>query len=220
MRDADNMRDVAALGIDWMGMIFWQRSPRYVSTIPTDPSVVSDRAGISDATTIKTVKRVGVFVDDTPQNIITHVVNYKLDLIQLHGNETPTLIRNLRATIDPDIRPGIKFIKAISVTSAKDIERCKAYEDCADYFLFDTHCTTVGGSGKQFDWSVLDNYDGTRPFLLSGGIGPDDADRIKAISHKKLIGIDLNSRFETAPGMKDVTALKDFLNHIFIQSVT
>lgn len=145
------------------------------------------------------MKRVGVFVDDTPQNIITHVVNYKLDLIQLHGNETPTLIKNLRSTIDPDIRPGIKFIKAISVTSAKDIERCKAYEDCADYFLFDTRCTTVGGSGKQFDWSVLDNYDGTRPFLLSGGIGPDDADRIKAISHKKLIGIDLNSRSETAP---------------------
>ena len=90
----------------------------------------------------------------------------------------------------------------------------KQYEDCVDAFVFDTKCTCVGGSGKQFDWSVLDGYDGEKPFLLSGGIGPDDAARIRDFKHPKMMGIDLNSRFETEPGMKNVELLKQFLTQL------
>ena len=215
MRDGENIRQVAELGIDWIGMIFWDKSPRNVTMIPTHAGIIPDRSSIHNSQcTMHDFKRVGVFVDEMPQNIITRVVNFQLDLIQLHGHETPTLIRNLRRTLDPDIRPGIKFIKAISVENRDDIAAYKDYSDCVDYFLFDTKCPTVGGSGNQFDWSVLDDYDGDVPFLLSGGIGPDDAERIKAFHHPKCIGIDLNSRFETEPGMKDVETLARFLKEL------
>ena len=192
-------------------MIFWDKSPRNVTRIPTYAGIIPDRG--SDIGSFK-AKRIGVFVDEMPQNIITRVVNYKLDLVQLHGHETPTLIRNLRRTLDPDIRPGVQFIKAISVEDCNDIAAYKDYEDCVDYFLFDTKCPTVGGSGSQFDWSVLEAYDSDVPFLLSGGIGPDDAKRVRNFHHPKCIGIDLNSRFETGPGLKDITKLKQFLEQL------
>lgn len=211
MRDGENIRRVAALGVDWIGMIFWDKSPRYVTMIPTDAGIIPDRA---DTTPKTDIKRVGVFVDEMPQNIITRAVNFELDLIQLHGHETPTMIRNLRRTLDPDIRPGIQFIKTISVSCRDDIAAYKPYEDCVDYFLFDTKCPTVGGSGAQFDWSVLEAYEGSKPFLLSGGIGPEDAERVRAFHHPQCIGIDLNSRFETAPGVKDVDLLRTFIQHI------
>ena len=211
MREGENIRQVAELGVNWIGMIFWDKSPRNVTMIPTYAGIIPDRG--SDIGSFK-AKRVGVFVDEMPQNIITRVVNYKLDLVQLHGHETPTLIRNLRRTLDPDIRPGIQFIKAISVGGCNDIAAYKDYADCVDYFLFDTKCPTVGGSGSQFDWSVLEAYDGDVPFLLSGGIGPDDAERVRNFHHPKCIGIDLNSRFETEPGLKDITKLKQFLEQL------
>ncbi len=211
MRDGENIREVVALGVDWIGMIFWAKSPRNVTMIPTYAGIIPDRG--ADIGNFK-AKRVGVFVDEMAQNIITRVVNYKLDLVQLHGHETPTLIRNLRRTLDPDIRPGVKFIKAISVSSRDDIAKYKDYADCVDYFLFDTKCPSVGGSGEQFDWSVLDAYDGDVPFLLSGGIGPDDAGRVRSFHHPKCIGIDLNSRFETEPGVKDISKLKQFLEQL------
>ena len=211
MREGENIRQVAELGVNWIGMIFWDKSPRNVTMIPTYAGIIPDRG--SDIGSFK-AKRVGVFVDEMPQNIITRVVNYKLDLVQLHGHETPTLIRNLRRTLDPDIRPGVQFIKAISVESCNDIAAYKDYEDCVDYFLFDTKCPTVGGSGSQFDWSVLEAYDSDVPFLLSGGIGPDDAKRVRNFHHPKCIGIDLNSRFETEPGLKDITKRKQFLEQL------
>ena len=220
MRDGENIRQVAELGVDWIGMIFWDRSPRNVTMIPTNAGIIPDRASLSTLTTSRSPLRVGVFVDEMAQNIITRAVNFKLDLVQFHGNESPTLMRNLRRTLDPDIRPGIKFIKAISIGCPDDVKAYKQYEDCADYFLFDTKCPTVGGSGEQFDWTVLDAYDGEQPFLLSGGIGPDDAERINAFFNSsspaadKCVGIDLNSRFETEPGVKDVEALRRFLSQI------
>ena len=228
MRDGENIRQVAALGVDWIGMIFWAKSPRNVTMIPTHAGIIPDRApavdadfgSVSDCSTTAPL-RVGVFVDEMAQNIITRVVNFRLDLVQLHGHETPTIIRNLRRTLDPDIRPGIKFIKAISVSSRDDVATYKDYADCVDYFLFDTKCKTVGGSGQQFDWNVLDAYDGNVPFLLSGGIGSDDAERLKSWFSKdgspvanKCIGIDLNSRFETEPGLKDVNKLREFIKTI------
>ena len=212
MRDGENIRQVAALGVDWIGMIFWEHSPRNVTMIPTHAGIIPDRA--PEGIEVTSIKRVGVFVDEMAQNIITCVVNFKLDLVQFHGHETPTLIRNLRRTLDPDIRPGVQFIKAISVEGCNDIAAYKDYEDCVDYFLFDTKCPTVGGSGSQFDWSVLEAYDSDVPFLLSGGIGPDDAKRVRNFHHPKCIGIDLNSRFETEPGLKDITKLKQFLEQL------
>ena len=211
MRNGENIRQVAELGVNWIGMIFWDKSPRNVTMIPTHVGIIPDKGASIDNFR---AKRVGVFVDEMAQNIITRVVNFKLDLVQLHGHETPTLIRNLRRTLDPDIRPGVKFIKAISVSGRDDIATYKDYADCVDYFLFDTKCPTVGGSGEQFDWSVLDAYDGDVPFLLSGGIGPDDAERVRNFHHPKCIGIDLNSRFETEPGVKDISKLKQFLEQL------
>lgn len=225
MRDADNIRDVAALGIDLMGFIFWPESKRYVRMINSGAGILPDysqerlqrSAATGDGTMVATAhkpKRVGVFVDDMPQNIVTRVYNYDLDYIQLHGSESRTTIENLRATIDPDIRPGIKFIKAIQVEKASDIQRYREYEGAVDMLLFDTKCKTMGGSGEKFDWSVLDAYDGNTPFLLSGGIGPDDAERLKAFHHPMMAGIDLNSRFEDAPALKNVDKLRTFLNQL------
>ena len=216
MRDSENIAKLASLGVDWIGLIFWPKSPRYVSMIPTLVGTMPDRTSLSPVTAEHAPQRVGVFVDPMAQDVITRVVNYQLDLVQLHGHETPTLIRNLRRTL-ADIHP-VKFINAISVSSRDDIAAYRDYEDCVDYFLFDTKCKTVGGSGEQFDWSVLDTYDGTRPFLLSGGIGPDDAERVCNFHHPKCIGIDLNSRFETEPGFKDITKLRQFLEELRIKS--
>ena len=207
MRDADNIRDISALGVDMIGLIFYPPSPRYVQQFSSGAGIIPDYAPDMG----KTPLRVGVFVDDMPQNIVTRVYNYKLDYIQLHGNEPRETLENLRATIDPDIKPNIKIIKAISVSSAEDIKKYKEYVGAADLFLFDTKCKTVGGSGEQFDWQVLQAYDGDVPFLLSGGIGPDDAERVRSFHHPKCIGIDLNSKFEIEPALKDVEKLKQFL---------
>ena len=207
MRDADNIRDISALGVDMIGLIFYPPSPRYVQQFSSGAGIIPDYAPDMG----KTPLRVGVFVDDMPQNIVTRVYNYKLDYIQLHGNEPRETLENLLATIDPDIKPKVKIIKAISVSSAEDIKKYKEYVGAADLFLFDTECKTVGGSGEQFDWQVLQAYDGDVPFLLSGGIGPDDVERIKNFHHPKCIGIDLNSKFEIEPALKDVEKLKQFL---------
>ena len=225
MRDAQNIREVSQLGVDMIGMIFYPKSPRYVEMQSSHAGIIPDYAkedigasntsedisGNSSKESSKTPARVGVFVDDMVQNIVTRVVNYHLDYVQLHGNEPRTMCENLKSTLDPDIRPGIKIIKAISVSDASDIQKYKEYVGAVDLFLFDTKCKTVGGSGQQFDWQVLEQYDGEVPFLLSGGIGPDDASRLHAFHHPKCIGIDLNSRFEVEPGIKDVEKLKGFL---------
>ena len=215
MRDARNIREVSQLGVDMIGMIFYPKSPRYVEMQSSHAGIIPDYAKEDiSIDSSNTPARVGVFVDDMVQNIVTRVVNYHLDYVQLHGNEPRTMCENLRATLDPDIRPGIKIIKAISVSDASDIQKYKEYVGAVDLFLFDTKCKTVGGSGQQFDWQVLEQYDGEVPFLLSGGIGPDDASRLHAFHHPKCIGIDLNSRFEIEPGVKDVEKLKGFLNEI------
>ena len=229
MRDADNIREVSALGIDMMGFIFAPKSPRYVQMISSKAGIIPDYSeerirrmkgerDSSDAPAMQQLERkparVGVFVDDMPQNIVTRVYNYDLDYIQLHGCEPRETCENLRSTIDPDIKKGIKIIKAINVATADDIQKYKEYVGAVDLFLFDTKTQLAGGSGQQFDWSVLEAYDGEIPFLLSGGIGPDDAERIKAYHHPKCIGIDLNSKFEIEPGVKDVEKLRTFLQKL------
>ena len=214
MRDGKNIREVEALGVDYIGMIFWDGSPRNVTMVPTHAGIIPDRASLSTHTSNLSPQKVGVFVDEMPQSIITRVVNFQLDVVQMHGHESLTVIRNLRATLDPDIRPGIQFWKAVSIANADDLTACEQYFNCVDAFVFDTRCDSVGGSGRQFDWQLLDAYHGPVPFLLSGGIGPDDAARVKAFHHPHCIGIDLNSRFESAPAVKDVDLLRSFLQQV------
>ncbi len=230
MREPENIRDVAALGVDWIGFIFYPKSPRYVSQIRSRAGIIPDYSvfmkheelsskelsskELSSKEMMRQVKRVGVFVDDMPQNIVTRAVNYELDIIQLHGSESVIMIDNLRSTLAPSIRKGIKFMKALSISTAEDILRYKEYEGHVDYFIFDTQTPLVGGSGNHFDWNMLDAYDGNTPFILSGGVGPDDAERVLSIRHPMFAGIDLNSQFETAPAVKNVDALKDFLAKI------
>lgn len=224
MRDSENIRAVAELKVDLMGFVFYPKSPRYVQMISSQAGIIPD---YSEERLQKMKKKeeeepknaelppprkVGVFVDDMPQNIVTRVYNYDLDYVQLHGNELPLMLDNLRRTLDPDIHPGIKIIKAISVKTKDDVRRWLDYRETADMFLFDTQCEVYGGSGERFDWSVLESYDGDIPFLLSGGIGPDDAERVLAFHHPMCVGIDLNSRFETEPGVKDVARLKAFID--------
>ena len=195
MRDADNIREVEKLGIDWMGFIFWPKSSRYVSARP--------------AYLPQKCKRVGVFVNATIDDIRQHIADYSLDIVQLHGHESTDSIRSLRSLCGD----AISIIKAFNIATKEDLEATTSYEGLADYFLFDTKGPSVGGNGDKFDWSVLEAYNGDTPFLLSGGIGPDDAERILDYHHPKCIGVDLNSRFEIEPGIKDITKLKTFLNY-------
>lgn len=191
MRDAENIREVEALHPDWMGFIFWPKSKRYVKEIP---SYLPTQ-----------LKRVGVFVDEAIEKVIQTAEAYGLDLIQLHGHESPEYAAQLSEW---------KTIKAFNIAETEDFEQTKAYEGITDYFLFDTKGKAVGGNGEKFDWNVLASYHGETPFLLSGGIGPEDAERVKAFHHPKCIGIDLNSRFEIEPGVKDINKLKEFIKTI------
>ena len=193
MRDAENIREVEALGIDLMGFIFWPKSSHYVSERP--------------AYMPQTAKRVGVFVNEDIKQVKRIAEEYSLDVIQLHGSESPDYIRQLGSVCGDTIAT----VKAFNIATAADLDATKSYEGIVDYFLFDTKTPIPGGSGVQFDWSLLADYVGQTPFLLSGGIGPDDAERVCAFSHPKCIGIDLNSRFEISPGLKDVEKLKKFL---------
>ena len=190
MRDADNIREVDALGIDMMGFIFWPKSSRYVSE---RPAYLPQRA-----------QRVGVFVDEDVEEVRRTAADYALDYIQLHGAEHPAYVGQLREW---------RIIKAFNIATVHDFAQTKPYEGLVDYFLFDAKGKSVGGNGEKFDWDVLQAYAGGTPFLLSGGIGPDDAERVKAFHHPQCVGIDLNSRFEKEPGLKDIIKLKTFLNH-------
>ena len=198
MRNAQNIQEVERLGIDMMGFIFWPRSSRYVSERP--------------AYLPTKCKRVGVFVDQPLEEVMQTARDYSLDYIQLHGNESPDYLRQLRS-------PSFAVIKAFNIATAADFVQTEDYRGLADAFLFDTKGKSVGGNGEKFDWGVLDSYDSDVPFLLSGGICPADAPSVRSLFASgrkpfasKCIGIDLNSRFETAPGMKDAAALRRFLS--------
>ncbi|OYP57304.1 hypothetical protein CIK99_07785 [Prevotella sp. P5-92] len=198
MREQQNISHVAATGINWMGMIFWNRSSRFVGDMAAAAAIPEG------------ITRVGVFVDQDANEVSEKVIGCSLHVIQLHGGESPSYINALR----PLLPASTKVMKAISVGCEADIEKAASYEGTADYLLFDTKCVTVGGSGRQFDWSVLRSYRGSLPFLLSGGIGPGDALRLASFSHPRLMGIDLNSRFELSPGLKDSAALSVFVEEL------
>ena len=197
MRDAENIRELDRLHIaDWMGFIFYPKSSRYVATLPEYMPQYS--------------KRIGVFVNEDIHNIVRICKDFNLHIIQLHGNESPDYCRQLKNAVGPDV--GI--MKTIPLSTSADMLQSQSFQDCSDYLLFETKCSGYGGSGQQFDWHILDGYNGDRPFLLTGGIGPEDAEKIKQFTHPKMAGIDLNSRFESGPAVKDIRALNQFINKL------
>lgn len=208
MREPENIRQVSALGIDWMGFIFFAGSPRAVGSNAETGSVFSQ--GKDRAETIQgnlPVEKVGVFVNSEVGEILQTAEKFRLDSIQLHGKETPAECRFLR-------KAGYKVIKAFQISSEESLKEIEPYTDCADYFLFDTPCKNYGGSGICFDWSVLESYRGKTPFLLSGGIGPEQAGEVREFHHPRFAGIDLNSKFEIYPGKKEVNTLAAFIRKI------
>lgn len=196
MKHPENISRLSELPIDFMGMIFYDKSPRFV-----------DRLTLDDVNILPPhIERVGVFVN-TDIDFITKEVNaYNLHLVQLHGNESPEFCQELNETIP--------VMKAFSIAEPSDFEQTEQYEGSCSYFLFDTKTPQYGGSGQKFDWKMLDLYKGNTPFLLSGGIMPEDADRIKAIGHPLLYGVDLNSRFEIEAGLKNIELLKQFIQEL------
>lgn len=193
MREPENIRAVEEnVHPDMMGFIFWEGSKRYVSEIP---------AYLPQCT------RVGVFVNPTAEYVLEKVKDFCLGAIQLHGAESPDFCQQIKSAT------GLPIIKAISIEkndSSLFTLHFSLYEGIADFFLFDTKCKCVGGSGEQFNWDILSHYKGNTPFLLSGGIGPGDEEKVRRWHHPKCIGIDLNSRFETSPALKDTKALMKF----------
>ena len=213
MRDARNIHEVSQLGIDWIGLDFIPNSERYVSQIASCAGIIPDYSSLSDLSSDKLSQQkkgpvlCGVFANDMPQNIVTRVVNFNLDVVQLNGDESSVMIDNLRRTLDPDIHAGIKIMKRLVITKREEIENYKEYAEGVDYFLFDIQ-------DNLKDWSILEAYDGKVPFLVSGNIGTEDIENIKGLSHPLFYGISVNEKFESAPAVKDVALLKDFLEKI------
>ena len=194
MREPDNVKQVAQLGVDMMGFIFYPKSRRYASHV------------VARYDAERQVCRVGDFVNDSISNTLDKIHSFSLNAVQMHGIESRELCEQLRAA-----KGNMKIIKAISVSTAGDIQEYKEYVGAVDYFLFDTKYKKEGGSGHQFDWQVQDKDEGDIPFLLSGGIGLEDASGILSFHHARCVGIDLNSRCEIEPGLKDVEKLKECL---------
>lgn len=193
IKTKDNFKAISKLPISMIGLNFYKPSPRYVNTDVLDNSILNT-----------TIKKVGVFVNEKASVIKRIALDYKLNYLQLHGNESVEYCKEL-ANILP-------VIKVFSVNSNFDFNTTKGFE-MADYFLFDTKVDSFGGSGKKFDWAILKNYKGTIPFLLAGGISPLDYDAISNINHSQFKGIDINSKFEIAPGIKNSTQIKNFLKN-------
>ena len=192
MRDSENIRAIEQTKADLMGFIFHPKSPRFVASLPEYMP--------------KKQKRVGVFVNASLEQILAKAQKFSLEYIQLHGNEPPAFCSELK-------NRGLKVIRAQRIANADDIIRAESY-NMADLRIFDTKTELYGGSGKKFNWQLLENYKGCVPFLLSGGIRSDTFEEIKAFFHPQFAGIDLNSGFEISPALKDVGKLNNFIEKI------
>lgn len=192
MRDSENIRAIEQTKADLMGFIFHPKSPRFVASLPEYMP--------------KKQKRVGVFVNASLEQILAKAQKFSLEYIQLHGNEPPAFCSELK-------NRGLKVIRALRIANADDIIRAESY-NMADLMIFDTKTELYGGSGKKFNWQLLENYKGCVPFLLSGGIRSDTFEEIKAFFHPQFAGIDLNSGFEISPALKDVGKLNNFIEKI------
>ena len=198
LRDPENIREIAALQPDFMGFIFYPNSPRYVGQL--------DAGSLTSLPT--SIKKTGVFVNENLENILTAISKYNLDAVQLHGADNKKLCRKIRQEAKTMV------IKVFPIMDASNFRVTGDYEDVADYFLFDTKTDLYGGSGQKFNWNILQEYTGNKSFLLSGGIGADDVKALRAIEHPLLAGVDLNSKFELKPGLKNVALLKQFIDEL------
>ncbi len=192
----ENVTELNSLKIDFIGLNFYKPSSRFL-----------DESNLAYFKHYKETKKVGVFVNENIDKLLITAEKFALDYIQLHGNESPSYTDT--------VSNHFKTIKVFSILEEKDFESSSAYKNC-DYFLFDTKTKNHGGSGKKFSWELLSNYKGETPFLLAGGIKPNDTSAIKSIKHPKFAGIDINSGFETKPGIKDINAIESFLKELAI----
>jgi len=192
LREPDNIRAVIELGPDWIGLIFYPRSPRFVSQAEGLSFLKEDS---------RNVKVMGVFVNANMEDIKHANEMVKLYGIQLHGDESPEYCESVQEL-------GFQVYKAFGIDSKFGFKEVEAYEGVVDGFLFDNKNENRGGTGQQFDWNRLEDYQGKTPFLLSGGITPDTT---HCPSHPQFLGVDLNSKFETSPGMKDIGLLQTFI---------
>jgi phosphoribosylanthranilate isomerase len=192
LRDRSNIEAILDLGPDYVGFIFYSKSPRFLN----------DSATILDLD--NSIKKVGVFVNESEDIIRKKVDQYSLDVIQLHGDETPGFAHRLANT-------GCTIWKAIPVSSIDSFNSISPYAGAVNAILLDTASTVKGGSGVQFDWQILTSYKESLPFILSGGISIQDVDRIIQINHSSLIGVDINSKFEIQPGVKDTALVQSFI---------
>ena len=198
MRDPQQMQTLENMGVDLMGMIFFPKSLRFV-----------DGENVCSGCGPKKIAKVGVFVKADLATVVATVKKYNLSFVQLHGGEDVDFANTVKK------HTGVGIIKAVSVLGVDDVKNLTAeWESVADYMLFDYKCVGYGGSVQQFDWSVLDEYSLDLPFLLSGGVGVDDAEAVKKINHPKFAGVDVNSKFEISPANKDIEKIKKFLSII------
>lgn len=197
MTSPDNIVQVAALAPSMMGFIFYRGSSRCADTL--SPEAV--------ASLPKSITPVAVFVDAPIPTILSTASRYGFSTIQLHGHESPQQCRQLCSQ-------GYRIIKAFGIDSSVDWDAIATYQSCVDYFIFDTKTATHGGSGRKFDWQALQSYPLSTPYILSGGISPDDADAIISARQPLMAGIDVNSRFESAPGIKNVSLLSTFISSL------
>ncbi len=194
MRDEANIAALAELQPDFIGFIFHEISPRYCEKVP--------EVFISESTC-----KTGVFVNKSEEYIARKKKDFHLDYVQLHGAESPEFCGKIQHSVAP-------VIKAFNLHDGFDFDRLKPYEEVCAFFLFDASGSLAGGNGITFNWQILEQYRGTTPFLLSGGIDESMAEAIRNISHPAFYGVDINSRFEILPGIKDINKIKQFKNEL------
>ena len=192
MRNPQNITDIAALNPDYLGFIFYEKSKRYVGEDFDEAATYHLPKGI---------KKIGVFVNASMEYVLSKVEKYRLDLVQLHGEETPEFCRDLQMK-------NIKIIKVFSIGQTFNFARLEPYKPYCDYFLFDTKGKEKGGNGFTFNWDVLKDYDNEKPFFLSGGLNLENIGKVKELGDLNILAIDVNSGFETEPGLKDVESIK------------
>ncbi|TCD12005.1 phosphoribosylanthranilate isomerase [Pedobacter frigidisoli] len=196
MKLAANIAAVASLQPDYLGFIFYEKSPRFISDVSAEliKYIPSE------------IKTVGVFVDEDLETVSKKVNLYQLKAVQLHGNESPEYCAALKTSFN-----SLEVIKAFGVDEDFDFAALNDYLSVVDYFLFDTKTKAHGGSGKTFDWAILDSYELDKPYFLSGGIDLEHAAAISKIDDFRLYALDINSRFEIEPGVKDAEKIREFV---------
>lgn len=199
MKEAENIRQLAGLEVDYMGFIFYSGSKRFAGSL--DKDALRSLPG--------SIKKTGVFVNEDIDIVLDKVISYQLDAVQLHGNESPEYCETLQKLFDRvKTERRVELIKAFGIFSGFDFADIQAYTGKVAYFLFDTKTTDHGGSGMAFDWSILKEYTSPTPYFLSGGLSPENISSISSITDERLYGVDLNSKFEIEPGIKDIGKLK------------